>query len=42
MNIAKSIVTVLLFIPYVLLCGTISFSVKFPDNTKVCYEGWLF
>ncbi len=42
MNVAKSIVTVLFCIVYLCTFGTISIRAKFPDNTEVRYDGWLF
>lgn len=42
MNITKSIITFLLFIPYIYCIGMFSFGVTFPDKTKIYYDGWMF
>lgn len=42
MNITKSIISFLLFIPYVCCFGMFSFGVKFPDKTETYYYGWIF
>ena len=42
MEIAKSIVTVLFSVAYLCAFGAVSLEVKFPDNTKIEYSGWLF
>lgn len=42
MVIVKLIISIMLLIPYVLFLGMFSFSITFPDNTEVYYEGWLF
>lgn len=42
MTIIKPIVSIILLIPYVSTLGTLTFKVKFPDGTEVCYDGWLF
>lgn len=42
MIIVKPIVTLLLFIQYTLFLGMFTFGVTFPDDTSICYDGWLF
>lgn len=41
MNIIKSIISILLLIPYVLLFATFDIGVTFPDGTTFKYHGWL-
>jgi hypothetical protein len=41
MNITKSLVSIILLIPYICCFGMFSFGVTFPDKTEVYYDGWL-
>lgn len=41
MKITKSLVSIMLLIPYICCFGMISFGVTFPDGTEIYYDGWL-
>ena len=41
MSTAKGIISVILVIPYILLLGSMTFSVEFSDGTEICYNGWM-
>lgn len=41
MKIVKSLVTIILLIPYICCLGMFSFGVTFSDRTELYYNGWL-
>lgn len=41
MIIAKSVIAIVLLVPYICFFGAFTFRVEFPDETEICYDGWL-